>query len=180
MLLAYLRDDEVKALRAALSEPLDAALVGRLERRARIRRRIGLVPFFDRNRPGLGARDYPCVKGHGPDYCSCLDEALDSGKRIATLGGLQYQASLFHNRRHPPQKPEPQWRPEPATVLPFSKRKPAAEPSVPDDPFRLDPVPDPVLDPALEQRAPLETLEQLAERLRVPLYPQPPEGSYRR
>jgi len=183
-LLGFLREDEIETLLdEALGEPVDVEVVRRIEHRARTRQRIGLPPFFDRTAEPRRLRrhptEYPCVRGHGADYCWCVDEALDAGRKISTLKGLRHQASLFHNRRHPPQQPEPEPR-RLASVIPFRKRKPAAEPLVPDDPFRVNPVRDPGLDPVFEQRAPLETIEQVAARLGVALYPQPPEGSYPR
>lgn len=173
LLLGYLREDELELLRRALhADPIDGRTLRLMEQRARLRQKIGFGPIFDRNAAPGTRQDYRwqrcCVMGYGSDYCACLDEALDSGRRIATVKGLEHQARLSHAKRHPPPKPEPQWEPSPrrlATVLPFRTRKPPPQRSVPDEPSPLD--------PALEARAPLETVEELSWRIGVPLMPVP-------
>ena len=91
-----------------------------------------------------------------------------SGKRIRTVKGLRYQAGLIHARRHPPARPEePQPRPL-ARVLPF-RRKPPPQPLLP-----VVVAPDDTpLDPALQARVPLGSVEELAARIHVPLMPVP-------
>lgn len=175
-LLDYLRDEELRELRAALraaheGSPLDAELVSGLERRARVRHKIGLrltVPGDPSFRPDPAVY-WPCpVLMTGETYCDCGLRALDE-RRIATRQGLMHYARQFHNKRHPSVKPEPEWRPPPrlARVLPFRSRKPREESVAPEEPEQLD--------PALQSRAPLESIEQLATRIGVALMPTPPE-----
>jgi hypothetical protein len=184
------------ALRAAVrGEPLDRQLLARLERRAVLRRRIGWLPGgpnerHDRleHRAWWEPKYDWCLDGIGG--CSCLPRTLDTTRRLATRRGLEFHARRHHDRYLRETQPsvfDPNYRPEPdrlpqgqpqpvrlGALIPFRKREPHTEPLVLNE--RAD---EPgALDPALEARAPLETLEQLAERLHVPLYPQPPDGSY--
>ena len=184
--LAYLRRDELLELRAALvGGPVDYATVARFEKRVAIRRRIGLPPFFDPTaEPGERytkhdlMRDSCLRTGAWRGDCGCIDEALDSGRHIATERGLRYHAANIHERRNQPvvASPEPQEEPERAArrplarVLLFRRRKdaPSAPTEAPPAPTKRD---SPVLDPALTARVPLETVEELARRIGVPLMP---------
>jgi hypothetical protein len=191
MLLDHLRREEMRELRDALaSKPPNYETVRRMEHRARIRLKLGLR-VSDRSDPTFRPDGWalrPCsAPAHGG--CDCTLRALDT-RRIATRLGLEYHTRRIHSRLHPPvvvsdeslSGPDARRKPRVAAVLPFRRREPPEEP-VRDDPLRLNPVREPPpLDPALQARlesGPLETVEELSRRLGVPLYPTPPEGSYR-
>jgi hypothetical protein len=167
--LQYLRTDEIRTLRDAVEEqPLDTEMVAKMERRARIRQKLGLR-VFDRNDPTFVPDAWairPCnAPAHGD--CRCTDQALDT-RRIGTRLGLEYHARQIHAKLHPPvivsdQAPDesPEWAARRlADVLPFRRRKEA--PPAPMEPES------PELDPMLAERVPLESLGQLAELLHLP------------
>src|SRR5689334_22359645 len=109
-LVDFLRRDELRKVRDALlaatrGEPLDTALLARMERRARVRRKLGLR-LRDQNDPSFKPdrwAERPCAH---PTYhdCACTDEALDT-RRISTRRGLEHHTRLIHARRYPPPKP---------------------------------------------------------------------------
>jgi hypothetical protein len=186
--LDFLRREELREVRSTLlattrGDPLDTTLLARMERRARVRRRLGLRlrdPNDSSFKPDpWGER--PCAH---PTYhdCDCTLVALDT-RRISTRKGLEHHTQLIHTRRYPPTKPEQPERRPLAKVFAFRRPEPPEEPLVRDDPLRLNPVCEPApLDRALQARlesGPLETIEELSRRLGVPLYPQPPERSNR-
>ena len=181
-LVWFLCSDELRDLRAALdADPIDFETVARLEVRSAIRRRIGWLPQeapkerLDRDTSLWQLKYDWCL--HGIGGCQCLSQALDSGRRISSRRGVEHHARMHHERWQRETQPDvfgPKIEPKPerhavqslAKVLPFLRRpQRPAEPVVSIEPKRH------LLDPALELREPLETVEELARRIGVPLMP---------